>query len=205
MEPQTDRGIIDLRTLPSIRDIDRSHLPPLEQSLNGRHELIIGDIARFRSGFEYYAPIAPDEDGRPRGGTLSLDEAQARHVYAQLGAMFKRWDLENEREADWSSRPHFSAWMTYGIGHLSQPRMEVAVWQDKLIGEHPGDERAWSPDYPTPAAFRALTTVTAEDGDPEDGRHEAEQLLSEAGWRVIGEWRDAEDMAYIVTVERAED
>lgn len=196
--------IINLHALPPLQEIDRSHMPPLEQSLIGRHELIIGDIARFRSGFEYYAPIPPREDGRVRGGMLSLGEAQARHIYAQLGELLARWDVENGREAEWSSRPHFSAWMTYGTGHLSQPLMEVAVWEDKLTGEHPGDERAYSPVYDDPAPFRALTTVTAEGGAPEDGRREAERLLSEAGWRVIGEWRDADDMALIVTVARVE-
>ncbi|WP_405775906.1 hypothetical protein [Streptomyces sp. NBC_01538] len=201
----SEHDIVDVRKLPPYYKADLNHLLPLEQSLHGRHELIIGDITRYRAGIEYYAPIAPTEDGRPRGGTLTLSEKQARHVYAQLGELFKRWDLENEREAEWSSRPHFSAWMTYGTGHLSQPHMDVSVWQDKLTGEHPGDERAWSPDYDTPAAFSERTTIAAEGGDIEGGKREAERLLNDAGWRVIGEWRDADDMALIVSVARTED
>ncbi|MFK0154086.1 hypothetical protein ACIQVK_18695 [Streptomyces sp. NPDC090493] len=200
-----ERDIIDLRKLPPYYKADLNHLLPVEQSLHGRHELIIGDVTRYCAGIEYYAPIAPAEDGGPRGGTLTLSEAQARHIYAQFGKLFKRWDVENEREAEWSSRPHFSAWMTYGTGHLSQSRMDVSVWQDKLTGEHPGDERAWSPDYDRPAAFNERTTIAAKGGDPEDGRREAERLLSDAGWRVIGEWRDADDMALIVSVARRED
>lgn len=55
------------------------------------------------------------------------------------------------------------------------------------------------------AAFSERTTIAAEGGDIEGGKREAERLLNDAGWRVIGEWRDADDMALIVSVARTED
>lgn len=84
--------IVDLSKLPHVSEIVRTYLPSLEEELNGHHQVVIGDIGRFRSGFEYYAPIAPEENGRPKGGMLSLSEEQARHIHAQLGALIKQWD-----------------------------------------------------------------------------------------------------------------
>jgi hypothetical protein len=68
----------------------------------------------------------------------------------------------------------------------------------------PQDEGAWSTDTSKPTAFYAVTKVDARDGDAQDGCDEAEDLMRDAGWRVVGNW-DAVDNAYVVTVERDED
>ncbi|MFD6471612.1 hypothetical protein [Streptomyces goshikiensis] len=88
-------NILDLTTLPHVSEIDRTYLPSLEQELNADRQVVIGDIGRFRSDFEYYAPIAPDETGRPQGGILSLSEVQVRHIYSRLGQRIAAWDDED--------------------------------------------------------------------------------------------------------------
>ncbi|MFB7836176.1 hypothetical protein [Streptomyces sp. NPDC056056] len=92
------RSIVDLTTLPHVSMIDRNYLPCLEEELNADRQVVIGGIGRFRSGFEYYAPIAPDETGRPKGGMLSLSETQVRHIHARLGQQIAVWDDEDDSE-----------------------------------------------------------------------------------------------------------
>ncbi|WP_327309783.1 hypothetical protein OG730_41610 (plasmid) [Streptomyces sp. NBC_01298] len=89
------RNTIDLTELPHVSEIDRTYLPCLEEELIADRQVVIGDIGRFRSGFEYYAPIAPDETGRPNGGMLSLSEVQVRHIHARLGQQIAAWDDED--------------------------------------------------------------------------------------------------------------
>jgi len=85
-EPET----IDMRTLPRISEIDRTVMPSVEEELTGIHQVIVGTIGRFRSGFEYYAPV--DHDGP--GGMLSLSQAQTRHLTKELVALVQKWDTE---------------------------------------------------------------------------------------------------------------
>lgn len=115
----SDRHIIDLRTLPHYSEIDRSHMPPVDEDLNGVRQVVIHDIGRFRSGFEYYAPIAPTEDGTPKGGMLSLSQAQVRHLHAELGKLIERWDTEPRDLADEVDRILRS---THGHRFLSRVR-----------------------------------------------------------------------------------
>ncbi|MGW2657034.1 hypothetical protein ACWC1D_25680 [Streptomyces sp. NPDC001478] len=98
----SDRDSTDLRTLPHHSEIDRDHLPPVEEELDGVRQAVIGDIGHFRSGF--YVPIAPAEGGTPRGGMLSLSQAQLRHLHAELGKLIGRWDSEPRDLADEADR-----------------------------------------------------------------------------------------------------
>jgi hypothetical protein len=98
---------------------------------------------------------------------------------------------------------HFTAWLVNDHSALDQPNMDIAILEDTLIGADPADDGAWATDSSKPTAFYAVTTVDARDGDAEDGCSQAEDLMSDAGWRMVGKW-EAVDNAYIVTVERDE-
>lgn len=98
---------------------------------------------------------------------------------------------------------HFTAWLVNDHSALDQPFMDVTILEDELIGADPEDNGAWATDTTKPTAFYAVTKVDARDGDAADGCDQAEDLMSNAGWRMVGTW-DAVDNAYIVTVERDE-
>jgi hypothetical protein len=98
-------------------------------------------------------------------------------------------------------RTHFTAWLVNDPSCLDQARCDITILQDQLIGADPDDERSWSTDTSKPQPFYAVTTVDAEDGDIDQALREAEALMSEAGWRLAGDW-DAAPNAYTTTVER---
>jgi len=102
---------------------------------------------------------------------------------------------------------HFTAWLVNDASALDQPCMDVTILEDQVIGytEVYGEQQpSWSTDTSKPTAFYAVTKVDACDGDAEDGCDEAEDLMRDAGWRVVGNW-EAVDNAYVVTVERDAD
>ncbi|MFF3547093.1 hypothetical protein ACFYXD_35310 [Streptomyces platensis] len=96
---------------------------------------------------------------------------------------------------------HFTAWLVNDPSALDQPCMDIAILEDELIAGDPEDDGSWGTDSSKPTAFYAVTKVDARDGDAQDGIDEAEDLMSAAGWRTVGNW-DTVDNAYIVTVER---
>lgn len=86
--------------LPHYSKIDRTAMPSVQLSLDGIRRLVVGPIARFRAGDEMYAPTTTDA---VRWGLLSLSQAQARHLYAELGKHITAWDTEPrdlEQEVD---------------------------------------------------------------------------------------------------------
>lgn len=87
-----DKNIIDLRTLTPYTRRDRGCLPRVEADWVGVRQVVIGDIGRYLSSFEYYAPMPPDENGTPQGGALVLSQAQVRHIHAELGVLINGWD-----------------------------------------------------------------------------------------------------------------
>jgi hypothetical protein len=97
---------------------------------------------------------------------------------------------------------HFTAWLVNDTSCLDQDCMDITVLEDWLIGGDAEDDGNWSTDSGKAPAFYAVTSVNAKDGDIDDAITEADDLMTAAGWRVVGEW-DAVDNAYIVTVERA--
>lgn len=96
---------------------------------------------------------------------------------------------------------HFTAWLVNDPSCLDQGCCDVTILEDQLIGADPHNDADWSTDTSKPEAFYAVTTVDAKDGDSNEAIREAEELMSAAGWRVLGDWNAAPN-AYIVTVER---
>lgn len=94
---------------------------------------------------------------------------------------------------------HFTAWLVNDASALETACMNITVLQDELISADPEDERAWA--STTEQAFHAVTTVDAKDGDIDVAQAEAKELLSAAGWRIVGDW-DTTPNAYTVTVAR---
>lgn len=94
---------------------------------------------------------------------------------------------------------HYTAWLTAEPSALDGDCMDITVVQDELIGGDPAEDHAWI--SRGPSLFHAVTSVDAVDGDPDDAIREAEELLWEAGWRVVGEW-GVTLSAYAVTVAR---
>lgn len=117
------------------------------------------------------------------------------------------------------TRTHFTAWLVNDPSALDQGCMDVTILEDEITGYREGEvggeynpqtgavdiaqseEPIWATAPGKPHAFYAVTTVDARDGDTKDGISEAEDLMGQAGWRVVGDW-DTVDNAYIVTVER---
>jgi hypothetical protein len=97
---------------------------------------------------------------------------------------------------------HFTAWLVNIPSCLDQDFMDLTVLEDELIGDP--DDGNWATDSSKEPAFYAITTVDALDGDVEDAQREAKELLTAAGWSIVGDW-DVTDNAYVVTVERDED
>lgn len=89
---------------------------------------------------------------------------------------------------------HYTAWITTDRSALDGDCMDLEVVQDELLGDDPTDESARF-------RFYAVTSVDARDGDIDDAIREAEELLRDAGWRVVGEW-NATPGAYTATVAR---
>ncbi|MFE7759531.1 hypothetical protein [Streptomyces sp. NPDC057429] len=98
---------------------------------------------------------------------------------------------------------HFTAWLVNAPSALDQAHMDVTVLEDKLIGGDSDDDGSWGTNSSKPTAFYAITTVDAREGDAKDGCDQAEELMGDAGWHVVGTW-EAVDNAYIVTVHRDE-
>lgn len=96
---------------------------------------------------------------------------------------------------------HFTAWLVNISSYLDQPNMDLTVFEDTLLGGDSDDDASWSTDGSKGAAFYAITSVSAEGGDIDDGLGEARDLLEAAGWSVVGAWEPT-DNAYTVTVER---
>lgn len=96
---------------------------------------------------------------------------------------------------------HFTAWLVNVPSCLDQPFMDLTVLEDELIGGDAEDDAEWATDGSKEPAFYAITTVNALDGDDEDGQREAKELLTDAGWSIVGDW-DVTDNAYVITVER---
>ncbi|MFE1543595.1 hypothetical protein ACFW61_24385 [Streptomyces microflavus] len=91
---------------------------------------------------------------------------------------------------------HFTAWLTTTASALDQDNIDIVVLEDEQ-----NDDNDWT-SKGGPALFTAITNVPAEDGDHGKAQDEAGDLLSDAGWTMVGGW-DAIDSGYIVTVERA--
>lgn len=112
---------------------------------------------------------------------------------------------------------HFTAWLVNDTSALDQDCMDVTILEDEISGYRDGEisgeydphtgeaaiEQTEQPIWSSTSqqVFYAVTTVNAKDGDVKDGCDEAETLMAQAGWRIVGDW-DAVDNAYIVTVER---
>lgn len=118
-----------------------------------------------------------------------------------------------------STRTHFTAWLVNDTSCLDQGCMDITVLEDCITGYREGEVvgdidlatgrgdlhreeiPVWSTDTTKPQAFYAVTAVDARDGDVKTAMDEAADLMSAAGWRIVGDW-DAVDNAYIVTVAR---
>lgn len=94
---------------------------------------------------------------------------------------------------------HYTAWLTTDRSALDGDCMDIEVIQDELLSDDPTDETAWTPTGTS--HFHAVTSVDAADGDIDDAIKEAEKLLWDAGWRIVGKW-DVTPNAYTVTVAR---
>jgi hypothetical protein len=99
-------------------------------------------------------------------------------------------------------RTHFTAWLVNDASCLDQGCMDISILEDLLLTNDGDDDGDWATDAGKPAAFYAVTTVDAKDGDIDDAITEARHLMENAGWRIVGDW-DATPNAYTVTVERA--
>lgn len=97
---------------------------------------------------------------------------------------------------------HFTAWLVNDTSCLDQGCMDITVLEDALIGGDPERDGDWSTDAGKPAAFYAVTTVDARDGDVQNAMDEATTLMGQAGWSIVGTW-DTVPNAYTVTVTRA--
>lgn len=92
---------------------------------------------------------------------------------------------------------HFTAWLTV------DPTMTVANTCDVLVLEDEWTGSDWTTKAGADEAFKAGTSVHAEvRGDHSEAQTEAENLLTEAGWRTDGDWEQV-DSGYVITVERA--
>ena len=85
------------------------------------------------------------------------------------------------------------AWLTMDSTCLDQEYADVVVFRD---------EADVAPGETNEPLFSALTTVDAADGDDEDAIREAEHLLEDAGWRMVGKWEPV-TTGYIVDVTRS--
>ncbi|MFD5678220.1 hypothetical protein [Streptomyces sp. NPDC127040] len=94
---------------------------------------------------------------------------------------------------------HFTAWLVNDPSALETDCVDIAIIEDELIGGNPENDGDWASQGDV--QFHAVTTVSAKDGDISAAQTEAEALMEDAGWRIVGTW-DATDNAYIVTVER---
>lgn len=88
---------------------------------------------------------------------------------------------------------HYSAWITTDPSAVAD-FYDVAVIRDELVGDDP----VW---YSTgPEMFYAETSVPVH-GDTSGLEEEAKDLLTTAGWRIVGDWKNVSTGAF-VTVER---
>lgn len=116
-------------------------------------------------------------------------------------------------------KQHFTAWLVNDPSCLDQPFVDVAVIEDVaisyrevVVSEEYDPEKGQVireieevPEWASQGKemFRAVTTVEAHKADVDKARAEAEELLSQAGWRIVGEWQTAPS-AYTVTTEKDE-
>lgn len=92
---------------------------------------------------------------------------------------------------------HFTAWLTV------DPTMTVGTTCDVLVLEDEWTGSDWTTKAGADEAFKAETGIPAEvRGDHSKAQAEAEDLLTEAGWRTGGDWEQI-DSGYVITVERA--
>lgn len=95
---------------------------------------------------------------------------------------------------------HFTAWLTNDPSCLDQPCIDLTVLEDEPIDDADG-KIEWVTDSSKDPEFYAVTTVEATADDIDDAFKQAEQLLDDAGWRIVGHW-DVNTTSYTVTVER---
>jgi hypothetical protein len=94
---------------------------------------------------------------------------------------------------------HFTAWLTTDSTCLDQSNADVSVLRDELRGE-PDDPDAWS--STGDPLFHAITAMDARDGDHDDAKREAEDLLTKKGWTLDGTWAPV-PTGYVATVTRS--
>lgn len=94
---------------------------------------------------------------------------------------------------------HFTAWLSTDRSVLEGDDCDVVILADDASGYRDEDETEpiWS--STGSPLFHALTGIST-DGDPDEIEKRAEELLAEAGWRIVGRW-DAVDTGMVVTVE----
>lgn len=83
----------------------------------------------------------------------------------------------------------FNAWLTTDSGSVATDVCDVVVLDTNATN---ADE--W--EY-----FYATTTVDVRTGDHDDAVKQAGELLADAGWRTVGEWRTVPS-GYVITVEQ---
>lgn len=159
---------------------------------------------------------AEDVDGTPWGYTSAAHIAQMVASHQNL-AEGEGWRVcvWNGADADTGIDPayiwnpdetrHFTAWLVVDSDHLETGFAEVLVLRDELRSPFDDEPEQWD------SVGEPLTILRTDVNVREDGiivhaaaQAQAEELLTENGWRATDDWRwEVVDTNYVVTVELA--